>query len=311
MSNVITVVAPVFALIAIGYAAGRWQWMSEAGAKGLAEFTFTLAIPALLFRKMATAELPDASPYALWGAYFGAAVVIWILSTLATRLVLRRTMPEAASISMSASFGNVVMIGMPICINLYGEAAAAPIAILVSLHSPALWTAASLHLAFSRSGSGNSLGSIGRELLSELSRNMIILAIIAGTLWRLTGLELHPLGDDVITFLGRAGIPCALISLGLSLIGFRIAGQLPTLSMVLCLKIIVMPLVAWVIAFHVFELPPVAAGVVTIFAGMPTGANAYLFASRNQLAPHSASGAVALGTVLSAVTAAGLVFLLK
>jgi len=61
----------------------------------------------------------------------------------------------------------------------------------------------------------------------------------------------------------------------------------------------------------VFALPPVSAGVVTIFSAMPTGANAYLFASRNNLAPHSASGAVALGTCLSAITAAAVIYALK
>lgn len=311
MQDVIAVVAPVFALIALGYAAGRLGWISDIGAKGLAEFTFNLAIPAMLFRKMATAELPDAAPYTLWGAYFGAAASVWLIAALATVFVLRRTAAEASSISMSASFGNVVMIGMPLSLNLYGEAAAAPIAILVSLHSPALWAAASIHLALSSRDGSLTAYEIVRNLVRELSSNVIILSIIAGTLWRLTGLEFDPLADGIITLIGRAGIPCALVSLGLSLLGFRIAGQIPTLSMVLMLKIIAMPAIAWIIATYAFALPPVAAGVVTIFAAMPTGANAYLFASRNNLAPHSASGAVALGTCLSAITAAVVIYALK
>jgi malonate transporter len=311
VQDVITVVVPVFALITLGYIAGRLQWISDIGAKGLAEFTFNLAIPAMLFRKMATADLPDVTPYALWGAYFGSAIAIWLIATLMTVFVLRRTAKEASSIAMSASFSNVVMIGMPLSLNLYGEAAAAPIAILVSLHSPMLWAAASIHLGLSSRDGNVSAYAIARNLLRELSSNVIILAIIAGTLWRLTGLEFNPLADDIITLLGRAGIPCALISLGLSLLGFRIAGQMPTLSMVLVLKILVMPVIAWTIATYVFALPPVSAGVVTIFAAMPTGANAYLFASRNNLAAHSASGAVALGTCLSAVTAAVVIYALK
>ena len=59
-----------------------------------------------------------------------------------------------------------------------------------------------------------------------------------------------------------------------------------------------------------FQLPPIAVGVVTIFAAMPTGANAYLFASRNNLAQHSASGAVALGTVLAAASATAVIYAL-
>jgi malonate transporter len=42
---------------------------------------------------------------------------------------------------------------------------------------------------------------------------------------------------------------------------------------------------------------------VVIFAATPTGANAYLFANHHGRAMNSASGAVALGTALSVITA--------
>ena len=311
MYSIILIVAPVFALIALGYAAGRLGWVSGAANKGLAEFTFTLAIPALLFRKMATAELPDVPPLAIWGAYFGATAVTWLLAALLTSALLKRTAADGTSISMTAGFGNVVMLGIPLSVSLYGEAAAAPLALIVSMHSPLLWTLAAVHLAWARRGGEASAGEIGRGLWLQLSRNVIILAIIAGTLWRVTGLGFDPLADKIISMLGQAAIPCALVALGLSLVDFRIAGQIPTLSMILVLKLILMPLLAWVAAFHVFSLPPAVAGVVVICAAMPTGANAYLFAERNDLAQHSASGAVALGTVLSAATVAVIIYLLQ
>ena len=45
-------------------------------------------------------------------------------------------------------------------------------------------------------------------------------------------------------------------------------------------------------------------------AAMPAGANAYLFATKVDRAIHSASGAVALGTLLALFTVSGLVALL-
>ncbi|WP_262047952.1 hypothetical protein [Bradyrhizobium sp. Bra78] len=50
------------------------------------------------------------------------------------------------------------------------------------------------------------------------------------------------------------------------------------------------------------ELPPVAAGVIVLFAAMPTGANAYIFAVQYQRLLNPVSGAVAPGTLLAAVT---------
>ena len=149
------------------------------------------------------------------------------------------------------------------------------------------------------------------QLFRDIAGNTIILAILAGLLWRQTGLGLHPQLDQIVSMLAKAAIPSALVSLGLSLVGFRIAGQLPTLSMIVVLKLVLMPLGAWYLAAIVFQLPPLEVGVITVFAAMPTGANAYLFAEKHGRATNSASGAVALGTLLSVATAAATIYLLN
>jgi malonate transporter and related proteins len=62
-----------------------------------------------------------------------------------------------------------------------------------------------------------------------------------------------------------------------------------------------MPAAVFVLA-RMLDLPPLAAGVVVLFAAMPTGANAYIFAVQYQRLVNPVSGAVALGTLLAAVT---------
>jgi len=49
-------------------------------------------------------------------------------------------------------------------------------------------------------------------------------------------------------------------------------------------------------------VPPIVAGVVVLFAAMPTGANADIFAVQYQRLVNPVSGGVALGTMLAAVT---------
>lgn len=66
------IVAPVFALIAAGYAAVLFRFVSEGAHKGISEFAFSIAIPALLFRTIVVSEFPDVSPRRMWGAYYGA-----------------------------------------------------------------------------------------------------------------------------------------------------------------------------------------------------------------------------------------------
>ncbi|MGY4365519.1 hypothetical protein ACVW1A_001584 [Bradyrhizobium sp. LB1.3] len=63
------IVAPVFALIAAGYAAVLFRFVSETAHKGISEFAFSIAIPALLFRTIVVSEFSGVSPWRMWGAY--------------------------------------------------------------------------------------------------------------------------------------------------------------------------------------------------------------------------------------------------
>jgi predicted permease len=49
-------------------------------------------------------------------------------------------------------------------------------------------------------------------------------------------------------------------------------------------------------------MPRVWAGVATLFAAMPTGVNAFLFAARHRVGEELASSAIALSTVLALAT---------
>ena len=65
----VLIVAPVFALIALGYIAVRAGFVSEGANKGISEFAFSIAIPALLFRTVVISEFPAVSAFEVWGAF--------------------------------------------------------------------------------------------------------------------------------------------------------------------------------------------------------------------------------------------------
>mgnify|MGYP006190086125 CR=1 FL=1 len=78
---------PVFLLIALGYFAGRRDWIRESAVRDLSNLVFLLLIPALLFRTMSGVhvETLDLRPLA---AYFPAALLAigaWLLTFYLTR----------------------------------------------------------------------------------------------------------------------------------------------------------------------------------------------------------------------------------
>jgi len=308
MLDVFAIVFPAFGLIALGFIAARWRYISKIGHRGLSEFAFNVAIPGMLFHKMATAGFPDATPLALWISFFSALFITWGLATIATRHLLHRPAADAPSIAMSSTFGNTVMLGIPLAVGRYGDAALAPIALILSLHSPLLWITATLHLAASDQQGDHSVAGMAKRLMIDLVSNPIIVALFAGTLWRQSGIGFAAPVDRLLLLLGQASVPTALFALGLSLNEFQIKGQGPTLTVICLLKMLVMPAVAWVLAIDVFALAPASAGVVVLLAACPTGSSAFLFASRTGRALDSTSGAVALGVVLAAFSASALLY---
>ena len=91
-------------------------------------------------------------------------------------------------------------------------------------------------------------------------------------------------------------------AIGLGLSAFKIKGQICTASIICALKLIALPILTWLIAAHLLTLPPLDVAVITLLSAMPTGANAYIFASRQGRADAAVSAAVALSTIMSAVT---------
>ncbi len=110
---------------------------------------------------------------------------------------------------------------------------------------------------------------------------------------------MHAVFDQVIIQLGQAAIPSALFALGMSLAAYSLKRELRAAPALTIIKMIVMPAVVWVLVVIIMPLPPVWAGVAVIMAAMPTGMNAYLFASKYDISVPSVSSTIVLSMLVS------------
>src|SRR4029453_18229848 len=276
----VLIVAPVFALIAAGYLAVLFRFVSETANKGISEFAFSIAIPALLFRTIVVSEFPAVSGFSIWGAFYGALALTWIAALLMSS-VLRQQREDGPVFAIGAVYGNIVMLGIPLTLSALGSQAAGPMALILSVNTPLLWLCGTLQMAWVDRKQSGSPASLVLPIILDLARNPIMLALGFGLLWRLTGLGLHPVVDRTVELLAQAGSPTALIALGINLFRFEVRGAKLGIVILCALKLLAMPAIAWMLA-HLLRLPPIVAGVVVLFAAMPTGANAYIFAVQYQ-----------------------------
>jgi predicted permease len=309
-SPVLTTVLPVFGLILLGFLFARARIIDEAAGRGITLFVFNVAIPALLFRTVAALGPQQGAPWSLWVAYFGGLAIAWIAAALLARRIASLDYSGGASASMATGFGNLAMLGTPLALSHFGEGIAVPLGMILSVHAPILWTAATLHRELARHSGTVSLSGLARELFTMLTRNAIIIALLAGTLWRLTGLGLHPVPDKMLAMLADAGVPTALFALGVSLSAYTLRGAWTGMLALIGLKMLFMPLAVFLLCRFAVTLPPEWTRVAVLFAAMPTGANAFLFAQKNDEAVPAISGAVAAGTALAALTTTVLLYLM-
>jgi hypothetical protein len=289
------IVAPIFALIAIGYITVRTGLIGQSASEGLSAFVFVLAIPALLFRTVATADLPNLNPAPFWLAYFIPLATVWLAASLFARLA-GRDRTERAVIGFTAAQSNTVLIGIPLILNVFGEAGRVPIVLLLAVHLPVTMTVVTVLIE----RGGGAAATV--KLIRSLVTHPILLGIFAGIAWRFTGQTMPAIPLSILNLLSQAAAPCALVATGMSLVRVSFSGSRLLIVAIGALKVILHPLLVFVLAKHVFALPPVWVGALTLFAACPSGINAFLVAERYRKAEAIASGTIALTTLLAVIT---------
>ena len=302
MTAVFSSLVPVVLFIALGYLVARKGWISKVGVKDLGNLVFLVMTPALLFRTMAHVQLAQLNFNAV-GVYFIAAGIVYF-----GVLWQQGFTTVAAARALACTFGNTIMIGVPLIGILYGQAGLVQLFTLISIHSLVLLTGATVvfELASARDQAqqGGDPTALWRTVLRAL-RNGILhpvpLPIIAGMVWALLGLPLPEVVDKPLQLLGQALGPLALILVGVTLAYSVVGDHVKVASVMAVVKNMVFPALMLGLGW-LFGLSGIALAVMVCAAALPTGANVFMFAQRYNTSPEEITAEVTISTVLGLLT---------
>ncbi len=312
MNVVVEIVAPIVALIAVGYGAARFRVIDPDGVRSLSDVTFLLFLPALLFGAMARTSFEKIA-FDAPVAYFSVALALFF-TIFAIQRARGFESQQAVLHALAGIFSNNVMLGVPLVRLAFGEAGLAVLLTIIAMHALILLSVATLMLEFARamapgadaeapvrSRLGRLLAALGPALRSALV-HPVVLPIIAGVAWSLLHLGLPGPIDAALKLMASAATPMCLVLLGASLAQYGISAGWSSVAALSTLKNLLHPLVAYVAGRWLFGLDTLTLSVLTIAAGLPIGANVYLLAQRYRVELPIVSGAVSLSTVVGGVT---------
>jgi len=275
MGGVLVGFAIIGTIILVGYIVGRTNVLGEHPRYVLARLVFFVLSPCLLFTVLA-----DADVHALFSRLLAVSTISALLSCLVFALVAallwRRTVSDVVIGSASSGYVNANNIGIPVAVYVLGDPAlSAPVILLQLLFlSPIILTI----LDISTSGKT----SLSRILLQPV-KNPLIIGSLLGVILSVTDITLPEAVMEPFRIIGAAAVPVVLISFGMSLSGQRIleAGtNRRDVIVASAIKLVLMPLLAWVFGRFVFALEGDQLFAAVMLAGLPTAQNVFTFAQR-------------------------------
>ncbi len=154
--------------------------------------------------------------------------------------------------------------------------------------------------------SDNHWRKLFRDLGGAVALNPILLPLMLGLLASYWQWWLPPPLENFLDLLAGAAGPTALFAMGLSLYGFPLAKGAAEIGWLVFLKLLVNPLLTWLLARYVFELDPFWASSAVLIAAIPSGSLVFVIAQRYQVYVQRAAATVVVSTLLSMITLSAL-----
>ncbi|WP_109465222.1 AEC family transporter [Albibacillus kandeliae] len=266
MLSIIGIVFPLFAVIAVGYASVRAGWFKPSEMPILGRFVMQLALPALLFHAVASRDLhevldPGYIAIIVCGGLLTIAVAFaWFTLTAPDKR--RRAMAVMGTVCPNSSF-----VGYPLIVTIYPDLAGVILAQNVLIENILLIPLTLIIVDLSENRSGVSPLRLLGKVLYDFARRPMIIALVAGLIFSVSGLHLPSPGDRFLTLLSGAASAMALVVIGGSLVGLPLTGNRAMAMQIAVSKLLVHPLIVFATASVL-----VGAGVITISHEMQVGA---------------------------------------
>ncbi len=246
---VLGIVAPVFALVAVGAMLGRSGLISSDGRRDLHRIVFYLAMPAQLVVQLGASDL-----HALAPATIAVAWLCYLLGFTGTWLATTAMEPGSRGSVLSGTVrSNAALIGVPVALLLADHLPAGEASVLRATALVLLGALVPLFNICSVAGfllAGHGMGRVGlASALGEVATYPLLLACLSGFAIAAMRTDLCSFGVRAVAVVGRTlgllgslAVPASLLLAGAQLDSSVILRRPWLIGSVACAKLVGMPL---------------------------------------------------------------------
>ncbi len=292
---------PILAIVLLGYFSANRKHLSQTECDSISKFVFCYVVPIMLFVGTINAKIPEKMEWEFLFSYYAALLFIYFTAVIIGKFMFNFSAPEQSVFSMGASYSNSTIIGIPICLYTLGEDSLLPLFIIVSVHNLILFTVGMIvaeHGSFTLANFFRNIFSILKLLFSS----PITLSLILGGIVNIFNIPIYAPLNQSITLMSHAAVPTALFVLGTSLNKYHIRGHISPALVIVFLKIILFPLLMWILVYKVFTLSPIWAATALLTSAMPVGISAYIFSQQYQACEAPITTSIVISTIGSIFT---------
>ncbi len=296
--DILLIVLPVFLVIGLGFSLKRTGLVNSVFLYQLNRLIYYIALPALLFYKIAVADFTASFNSMLLLGLLAGVFLTFLLSY--GYAALRGYPPEVrGSFCQGAFRGNLAYIGLAIVFNAFGEEGLAAAGILLGFIVPFFNFLAIIALLLPHRHNGQRIGAA--FWAQQLGFNPLIISSFAGILWSFLELPLPQVIDRSLDIITGMALPLALLAIGASFSLEKLRGDLSKALIATAIKIVWLPLCTALILFFLgIGGRDLAIGV--IFAGTPTATAAYIMAQQMKGDAELSGSIIMLSTLFSVVS---------
>ena len=253
----------LFALVVVGYIAGRLGYMGSEFDKKLSSLVINITCPALILSSAMTGELPDRR---LILPLLGISLLTYvILSGVALFLprYLTRKKEDEGVVGFALMFGNVGFMGYPVVASIFGHQAVFYAAVLNVVNTFAVFTIGTI-LIVGELGDGKRFQKKVLYSTPMLSAYLAMLIVALG-IDHIPGVISQPL-----TMLGNITVPAALLIIGSSMSQLSARTMLgnPTVYTTTVFRLLLIPLAFYYLC-SALGFDPYVVNINTLVIAMP------------------------------------------